>query len=296
MINLEIENNFDLNILTSFPDISKKKYIEIKFKNIENLEYLKILTINLLFHLNFKIIQEENETVLFKNKNFKKVAFHIYFFCVRGTSTAIYDYAHFNESLLNNESIIVVPKSSLSKNIDIALNKFQERFNIFYYDDVVNLDEIIVHEKCDVLYTIKYGTNDGLFSKVVKTCIHCVFDMTQPHGDIYAGVSKQIATKYGKQTFVPHMVIEPNFTCGNLRDELGIPKDGIVFGYHGGSDSFNIQFAINAVKKSSRLFPSVYFIFVNIPKFDINNVNIFFLNKIVEKHEKCKFIKKNGSV
>ena len=290
-MNKTLDNDFDLSILST-PGIKDNREINIKFGNdIIQKEYLKLITINLLYYQNFKLIKETSSSLNFKNNNFKKIAFHIYFFCIRGTSTAIYDYADYNETILGNESIIVVPKSGLSKNVDIATRKFQKRFNVFYYDDSMkNLDEILLQEKCDILYTIKYGTNDGVFSKVVKTCVHCVFDMTQPHGDVYAGVSEQNANKYGKTMNVPHMVMEPSKTTENLRKSLGIPEDGIVFGYHGGEDSFNIQFAINVVKKTSRLFQNIYFVFVNIPRFDENNSHIFFLKKIVEKDDKYRFI------
>ena len=180
-------------------------------------------------------------------------------------------------------------EAEANKILDIALKKFQKRFEIFYYDDMNDLENILQKEDCDMLYVIKYGLNDGVFSKKIKTSIHCVFDMSQKHGDVYAGVSEQIATKYGKSLFVPHMVMEPNKTNENLRFKLGIPNESTVFGYHGGHDSFNIKFVINAVKKAARFFPNIYFVFVNIPKFD-NSPNIIFLKKIVEIEDKCKFI------
>ena len=45
-----------------------------------------------------------------------KIAFYIGAICVRGTSNATYDYANYNEKILGNKSIIVIPKSSLNKN------------------------------------------------------------------------------------------------------------------------------------------------------------------------------------
>jgi hypothetical protein len=278
----------DLHKLSNLDKISLK-YIKVKL-HVSIDERTKIRIIHLLFHQGFKLVSETSEELTFKNIRFKKIAFHINFFCIRGTSTAIYDYAHYAEQILHHQSIIVVPNSSLSKNVRIAQKKFENRFQIFYYDSHKHMDEILLKEGCDIFYVIKYGTNDGISTKVVKTCIHCVFDMSQPHGDVYAGVSKQIATKYGKQTFVPHMVMEPNFNSGNLRNYLGIPSNAVVFGYHGGYDSFNIHFAQNVVKKASRLLHRVYFVFVNIPNFDKGNSKIFFLNKIVEKEDKYRFI------
>lgn len=284
---LKLFYDFDSNILNNFEVVKNEKYITIEGVNKNQIFLLE----SFLSACKFKLHYRDENKLVFKNKRIQKIAFHIYFFCVRGTSTALFDYAHYSESILGYKSIFVAPKSSIleNKNVDIALKKFQKRFEIFYYDDMNDLENILEKEDCDMLYVIKYGTNDGIFSKKIKTSIHCVFDMSQKHGDVYAGVSEQIATKYGKSLFVPHMVMEPNKTNENLRNRLGIPDESTVFGYHGGYDSFNIKFAINAVKKAARFFPNIYFVFVNIPKFD-NSPNIIFLKKIVEIEDKCKFI------
>jgi hypothetical protein len=287
LLHLKIKNNFDLDILLREIEI----YREVIIEGLNENTLLYRFTINLMKRSGFNLLKNENSSSI-KFAKIKKIAFHIYFFCVRGTSTALFDYAHYSESILGCESIFVAPKSSIkeNKNVDIALQKFQKRFKIFYYDDMRDLDNILEKENCDMLYVIKYGSNDGVFSNKIKTCVHCVFDMSQPHGDVYAGVSEQIASKFGNKIYVPHMVIEPFKNSENLREELGIPKESTVFGYHGGSDSFNIHFAINAVKKASRLFTDIYFLFVNIPRFDSNNPKIIFLNKIVEIEDKSKFI------
>ena len=44
-----------------------------------------------------------------------KVAFHTPALDVRGTCTAIYDYAHYNEILLVNSSIIITPYDCIKK-------------------------------------------------------------------------------------------------------------------------------------------------------------------------------------
>ena len=292
---LYVNKNHDLHVLSKV-NLDHIKHLYIIIAASETSSYLSSGVILFLYRNKFKLVKENKtedgkDELVFRNNKVTKIAFHIYFFCIRGTSTAIYDYAHYSEKLLGNESIIVVPKSSITenKNIEIALDKFKKRFMIFYYDDMQNLDEILEDEKCDLLYIIKYGTNDGVYSTKTKTCIHCVFDMTDKHGDVYAGVSEQIMRKFNRSLFVPHMVMEPSSSLENLREELGIPENGIVFGYHGGIDSFNIQFAVSAVKKACRVIPNVYFIFVNIPRFD-TNPNIFFLNKFVNSEDKNKFI------
>ena len=49
----------------------------------------------------------------------------------------------------------------------------------------------------------------------------------------------------------------------NLRNELQIPQDAIVFGRYGGMDDFNINIAKNAIKNYINLDTNVYFLFMN---------------------------------
>jgi hypothetical protein len=220
-----------------------------------------------------------------------KIAFHTPQLDVRGTCGSLYDYAHYNETLLNNKSVIVVPKSSFDnkKNDEIAVKKFKERFEIVMYTTFEELENLIAD--CQIIYYIKYGKKDGFKPiKGIKSVIHCVFDLSDPHGDVYAAVSKTLAAKYKQKLFVPHMIgLEPSKTNENMRKELGIPEDAIVFGRHGGEDTFDLQFVKDGIKQIIRECPNIYFVFVNTPRFDTHS-NIFFLEKIIYPDEKNKFI------
>lgn len=215
-----------------------------------------------------------------------KIAFHQDTLCVRGTSVAMYDYALYNEELLHNQSIIIIPNSGIPKCDPLGLSKFQNRFRVLYYTD---LEAFLDKEKIDILYCIKYGTNDGIYSRKVKTVIHCVFDMSQPHGDVYAGVSSSVARKYQKDLFVPHMIsLKPNNTH-NLRDSLNIPKEAIVFGRYGGMDTFNLEFCYEVMARILYEKNNTYFLFINTPCF-ITHPKVFYLDKISSDQDKNKFI------
>lgn len=219
-----------------------------------------------------------------------KIAFYATQICVRGTSVALYDYAHYNEMILKNQSIILLAKKGIENSDNIALDKFKKRFEIFLIDDIEDMERILLSENCNLLYCIKYGKNDGIFSRRVKTVIHCVFDMSEPHGDIYAGVSNTVAKKFNKTLFVPHMIgLEPSLTKNNLRDELKIPKNALVFGRYGGMDTFNITFCMESITNIVNKFPNIFFIFINTPKFAVHK-QIFYLDKIVSDNEKNRFI------
>jgi hypothetical protein len=223
----------------------------------------------------------------------KKVAFHTPALDVRGTNISVYDYAHFNEVLLKNKSIVIVPKSSIDKNLnDIeAVIKFQNRFTVIFYTTIDDMDNKLVSNNCDVMYCIKYGVNDGIFSSKIKTVIHCVFDMSQRHGDVYAGVSHQLVEKYNERLYVPHMIsLEPSIQSNdNLRGRLCISKDAIVFGRIGGETTFDIPFVKEAIRKLVRINPNIYFLFISTEPFD-NHTNVVFFPKTADPIVKSRFI------
>jgi hypothetical protein len=217
-----------------------------------------------------------------------KIAFHTPQFCLRGTSEAIYCYAKYNEDLLHNKSIMIVPICNTKKNDQLVLNKFSNRFRVLFYKNKEDMERLI--KDCDILYCIKYGKNDGVFSTNIKTVIHCVFDLSEPHGDIYSAVSERLAQKFNTTLFVPHMIgLQKSVTKENMRFDLNIPEDGIVFGRHGGTDTFDLNFVKNSISRAVRNFPNLYFIFVNTPAFDYHE-NIYYLSKIVDLDQKNRFI------
>jgi hypothetical protein len=219
-----------------------------------------------------------------------RIAFHTPALDVRGTCVSIYDYAHFNEVLLHNESLIVVPNTSTieNKNDTLAVTKFTNRFKVIFYHSHEHLEEII--SDCDLIYFIKYGKNDGILSHKIKNIVHCVFDMSQPHGDVYAGISHAIAKKYNNTLFVPHMIsLKPSETQANLRSELNIPDDAVVFSRYGGLDTFNLEICYRAIKRIVDDTTDRYFLFINTPIF-YHHPRIIHLSKIVTDEDKNKFI------
>ena len=217
-----------------------------------------------------------------------KIAFHSNCLTVRGTENAIYYYALYNEKLLNNKSIIITPVSGIPSSDTIAIENFRKRFQILYYSDLDEMDKLI--ENFDIFYCIKFGTDDNIKSNKIKTVIHCVFDMSQPHGQVYTGVSATLARKFNSDSFVPHMIgLNPSITGDNLRDQLMIPNNGIIFGRMGGLDTFDLEIARNAIKRILNDCVNIYFVFVNTPNF-VRHPRSFFLDKIITDEEKNKFI------
>lgn len=218
-----------------------------------------------------------------------KIAFHDTHIGIRGTSVALYDYAYYNEEILKNKSIIIVPSIEKNSENDIlGFEKFSKRFQIFIYNNHEELENILKKEKCDILYCIKYGKNDNIISKKIKTVIHCVFDMSDKHGDVYAGVSKTLAEKYNQNLYVPHM-IGLKVQYENYREKLNISQNSIVFGRYGGLDTMNLDFCWRAIENILKNFDNIYFLFMNTPK-KFEHEKIIYLPKTSKDIEKSKFI------
>jgi FkbM family methyltransferase len=216
-----------------------------------------------------------------------RIAFHTDALRLRGTEIALYDYAHYNEALLLNESIVLAPR--VAAHHPSAIQKFQSRFRVFSYDTPEHREEVLAREGCAALYCIKYGRNDGIVSRVAKTLVHCVFDMTEPHGDVYAGVSESLARQHGgRWPFVPHMITLPD-ERGTLRARLGIPDDAIVFGRHGGVETFDLDFAHSVVERVAAERPDIYFVFLYTQRF-CDRPNVLFLDGTADLLEKVRFI------
>lgn len=220
------------------------------------------------------------------------IAFHSNQLSVRGTETALFDYATFNQRLLGNESIILYPKKSVTNNAE-AVRKFESKFLTIPYNDFSEVDHLIRSHHAEFLYAIKSGEIDGIVSSVVPTMVHAVFPVLEVnyHGSAFAFVSDWLSKVFSnnKVPSVPHMVHLPD-TADDLRRELRIPTDALVFGCYGGRGSFDILFVkdivIPEVVKRRR---DIYFIFLNIDKF-VEHSRVIFLPASADMHHKVRFI------
>ncbi len=214
------------------------------------------------------------------------IAFHPSHLTFRGTEVALYDYAHHNETILEGKSIIVMPSFSNSDyNNGEVLDKFLLRFPIFVYSNLSHLERICKRENVGCIYYIKYGNNDVPLPKI-KSLIHCVYTMSQPHGHKYAGVSETIG-----DPFVPHMINIPKIES-DMRRELNIPRGAVVFGRSGGKDTFDLSIAKEAILKVLREDENVYFIFIPRPYLleGVDHPRIKYLEVEADLEKKRKFI------
>jgi hypothetical protein len=217
-----------------------------------------------------------------------KIAFWDNSLCERGTTVAVFDYAFFNKTLLGNESVIFYNKTR-EDNCEEVISKFKKEFNVYCVNDFSEVDKILLETGCDMIYIIKHGNNDGKVSKVVKTCVHCVFAAEQPHGDVYAVINHCVQKHSNSHLFVPHLINLPE-NEKDMREELNIPKEATVFGRHGGFDTFNISFVHPIVYDIAKNNPNIYFLFLNTKTFCENLPNIIHLPKVIDLNKKVEFI------
>ena len=223
----------------------------------------------------------------------KRVAFLSNKLTLRGTEVAIFDYADYNEKILKNKSIIITRDYEKIKNefdVDIqSYNKFKNRFEVYYYESQQEIDNIIINNKITHLFIIKAGAYDGLYSNFCKNIIHCVFDTRQKHGDVYTPIGQTINNYCGTNyPVMPFMVTLPE--CDeNLRNELNLPKNAIIFGRYGGCESFDIKFVHEVIKNIVNKRNDIYFLFMNTNVF-YEHRNIIYLPGNTDMIFKRKFI------
>ena len=227
-----------------------------------------------------------------------KIAFHSFQLGDRGTEICLYKYAKYNREILGNESVII---STNTRPIP-TYSRFASEFEVFLYPHVwsnkgirgcnkglqEHLEYLVDKEGIDAFYAIKGGENDYFMPSNCKTLAHCVFRCAQPHGDIYAGVCKFIVDKLGgNNPYVDNIIEKPDVTT-DLREEMGIPKDALVIGRHGGHTQFSIPFAKQAVSEAVSRRSDIYFAFLNTEQF-VEHERVKFLPWTGDLNRICEF-------
>jgi len=273
---LKINNS--LHIYEVYPNIVFSKWVS----NIDNSADSNIQKDIECF--NFDSIEN---IIVKKDKDYLIIGFHSNQLSERGTEIALYDYANHNEKILGNKSIIFFNKNS-SNNCKEIIEIFYSRFTCYEYNNFNEIDDIVYKENINLMYDIKYGTIDN---KKLKNCSfinHSVF-FSQPHGYKYAVLHEAINKKYKTSTnVVPHMIDMPN--CNeNIREILNISKESIVLGRIGGINQFDVQYALDAIIEYLNKNEDIYIVLVNTKEF-FKHKNIIYIDKIIDKYEKAKFI------
>ena len=228
------------------------------------------------------------------------IGFFVRHFTELGTEVAVFDYAKYNEEILNNTSIIICFTETGQQKMDfqvkrISYEKFKSRFQIIEIESIDDMKNVIETYHLHFFYTLTHGGNDiyQFNNKSIwgdcKTIKHCVFSTTYPESDFYISISEKLNEKNATNlTVIPHIVHLPECT-ENLRTEFNIPIDAIVFGRYGGKRSFDIDITHNAIIDYLNTIPNTYFLFMNTNKF-YEHPNIIYLDMNIDLIYKVKFI------
>ena len=210
-----------------------------------------------------------------------KICIHSNQFDGRGTGKTPYDYGVALRDILGHEVCYITSSRSANE----GLEKINKEFAVYQYDGYINSDpgenikllieKLVDQHKIDFVHMIKEGRNDNATPTNCKTGIHYVFKGEQPHGDVYAAVSENLAKKYKQNKFIPH-IIRRMPPSKNTRALLGIPRDALVVGRHGGRDSFDLPFVKSAIIKALDARKDIYFLFLSTNQFVIHNRVIHF--------------------
>jgi len=210
---------------------------------------------------------------------------------LRGVHIAIFDYAFHNQEILGNQSVVFYDGQSKNNETSV-IEKFQQYFDLIPYQDFKDLNIVSEKSAIDAMYIIKSGEIDSQVVESAPNLIHAVFpqNLKERHGQVYAFVSEWLSKECSnfKIPYVPHMIALPELK-DDLRTLLDIPGDSTVFGCYGGSDSFNIKFVQQSIKKIILANKNIYFIFMNISPF-VQHQRIIFLPGNSDIAYKVKFI------
>ncbi len=216
----------------------------------------------------------------------------------------MYEYAHYNETILGNRSLILCftlesQKKYMNNDIRLKFTKFQQRFSVIEIKEIEEMAEVIdrysIHafmcQQPGIPENHIYKYDDPKIWKSCKTIKYCVFFTQFPEeSSCSVTVSHWLNEKNNTHfTVLPCIVSLPD-VVGDLREELGIPKEATVFGGYGGRDNFDIELAQRAVYLVAKRYSSIYFLFANFKAFCEPLPNIIHCPTILDKERKVKFI------
>jgi len=223
-----------------------------------------------------------------------KIGFYDNSICLMGTTVAIYDYANHNESMLGNESFIFYLKDN-PVNSQSAIDKFEARFpnRVFAGESIADIDNKLKELNIDAVFAIKAGKKtDGVIFNNCKMLVQAVglVPPSESHGSVFAYNSYWVSDfcSNGQIPAVPHMIDLPDVD-GDMRLELGIPEDAIVFGRNGGLYGWSLPFVEDAIAEALRARDDIYFVFQNTHKF-IDHSRVIHINSTADMEYKVKFI------
>lgn len=232
----------------------------------------------------------------------KTIAFYSQQMGLRGTEVTMYDFAHYNETILGNKSVIIYSGDN-PRNHPSAIEKFTQRFPVFSVPGNAendpqelnaDLNKIIEQTGSEYFYIQKKGNNDGVCPSAAKCLILCcglVDPSKERHGHKYAFISYWLSKVCSNNTVpvVPSIIQLPDIN-EDLRESLNIPKDAVVFGRTGGEDTWNLPFTDDVIKYALKYRKNIYFLLQNTPQCHVDDPRVIRVPSTSSMIFKTKFI------
>jgi glycosyltransferase involved in cell wall biosynthesis len=221
------------------------------------------------------------------------VLFFVNTLSFRGTTTAVLDYAKYNQTILGNESVIGY-RSDIGYFPDGGTEDevYKKILTEYEIRPLVGNNFNTICNDIDFSYFIRAGYKEEIPDNT-RVGVHAVFQYNQPHGDKYAYISRWLSWKMsmGLIPFVPHIVNLPPPTenVARLRNQLGLKKDDIVIGRIGGYETFDIDFVKQAVADVVNKNKNIKFLMLNTKPFYAHE-RIKYINPITSLQLKSDFI------
>lgn len=231
----------------------------------------------------------------------KKITFFSPHMSLRGTEVALFDYAFYGRQIYNWDVQILYNKND-TRNHPSTVEKFTKEFDVFSINanqsdlhDVNEKVELFLNlHPSEFFYIQKGGKIDGLCPSNSKVCVLVCSEIDPKrdvHGYSYAFVSQWLSDTYGDGSIpiVPPIVTLPDIK-DDMRKELNIPDDSIVFGRTGGLDTWNIPFTNEVIKLLlENGADNLFFLLQNTPEFYLHP-NIIHVPCSASLNFKTKFI------
>lgn len=232
----------------------------------------------------------------------KRIIFYTHTLNFRGVTNSILNFAHHNQEILGNESIIMYSpvydiKSNAERDIDNnieIIKQIKNKFELLECRDWNHTNDI--SSKYDVFYSQKAGLKEQPLITNTKSVVHSVFQYDEPHGDVYAYVSEWLSDfmleRYKvKHPWVPLIVNQPisRDYRKEWRTNLGISENQFVYGRLGGETTLDLDFVQDTIKKIVNESDDFVFVFPNTAKF-YEHKNIHYIPPILNETQKTDYI------
>lgn len=220
-----------------------------------------------------------------------KIGFFVYAMNLRGVANSIFKYAYYNETILKNKSYIFFDKSNTQHQKQV-IKKFKNNFTTIGLNNLEDINTLKNKINLDLFYAQIGKYSDYKLPKNIKTFIHLIFP--QPFYRIKnkncVFISKWLSKECSNYK-IPYLpfIINSHVSNVNLRKKLNINNNAIVFGCHGGSESFDLAFVKQVIYRILEKRNDIFFLFLNINKFS-NHSNILFLKGTIDNNYKINFI------